>query len=325
MEELRERAKKSIVMKKPAAGRLDQQGSEESNNITPKVSNEPIGLKTEDLPNSSSNIDGNLNGRNKKDISEVSENIKQFDDSERHRDVKKAKRSSSRHKDSKHRDRDRHSKHRRSRNRDSSRKKDKKRRSRSRSSSSNDRRKRKREHKRRRHSSSSSSSSAGRHRSSKYRRSHRKDRSSSPSSSSSSSDDRRKRKSDKTANNLIADKSSHPYFSTVAKIRRERLAKERQERFWDGFQWVSKESLDLASKDPTLGMKSLNPLSGDKEEKIVTGKDLRRVVATNLPLEYGLDQVDLCNYLIEKCREKGDEITFRSIFLNTEQNSGIIE
>lgn len=72
-------------------------------------------------------------------------------------------------------------------------------------------------------------------------------------------------------------------------------------------------------------MKSFNPLAGDKEEKIVTGKDLRRVVATNLPLEYGLDQVDLCNYLIEKCKEKGDEITFRSIFLNTEQNSGIIE
>ena len=330
MEELREKAKKSIIMKKPTNGKPEQHSSEENGNYVMKVSNEPIGQKIEDVSNSSNQIDSKWNGKSRKDISEVSENVIQFDDSERHKDVKRkeSKRSSSRHRDSKHRDREKekHSKHRSSRNRDSGRKKDKKKRSdSSKSDSSRERRRRKREHRRRKRSYSSSSSSAGRHRSSKYRRSYRKGKSSSSSSSSYSSEERRKRRDDKRAAGLIADKSAHPYFSTVAKIRRERLANERKERFWDGFQWVSKESLDLASKDPTLGMKSSNPLAGDKNEKIVTGKDLRRVVATNLPLEYGLDQVDLCNYLIEKWKIKGDDITFRSIFLNTEQNSGVIE
>lgn len=91
---------------------------------------------------------------------------------------------------------------------------------------------------------------------------------------------------------------------------------------------MSKESLDLASKDPSLNMKAGgqdDANGGSKEEKIVTGKDLRRVVATNLPLDFGLNQEDLGIYIIMKCREKGDEVTFRSIFLNTEQNSGVVE
>jgi RNA recognition motif-containing protein len=124
------------------------------------------------------------------------------------------------------------------------------------------------------------------------------------------------------------DKSNHPYFSKLSKIRREKLAKQRENKFWDGFQWVSKESIILANKDPTKHLKK-DLESGNvdlkKDEKLVTGKDLRRVVATNLPLEYGLDQEDLANYLMVKCKEKGDEIQFRSIFLNYEHNSGIIE
>jgi hypothetical protein len=63
---------------------------------------------------------------------------------------------------------------------------------------------------------------------------------------------------------------------------------------------VSKESIALASKDPTAYLKNKDPMDEEakNEIKIVTGKDLRRVVATNLPLDYGMNQEDLANYII---------------------------
>lgn len=197
--------------------------------------------------------------------------------------------------------------------------------SRSRNSSKERRRRRKRrKEKKHRRRSSSSDSSRGRHRSRKYRR-HRKHRRHSSSSSNSSSS--RSSRGGESRSKIIADKKSHPYFSRISKLRRERLNKEKKERFWDGFQWVSKESLELASKDPTKDLKHKDPSQtiAEQDQKIVTGKDLRRIVATNLPLDYGIDHEDLGYYIITKCKENGDDVLFKSIFLNTEHNSGILE
>jgi hypothetical protein len=300
MEELREKAKRSILLKKPTSDR----GSKEANPNSPAI-NHSIADKIKDSKE-----------RDSDSKREVSDKIRKYNDSDssRDRDVKKSRRSGS----SKHRDSRRHKR------RDSRSRKRRKRSYSSKSSSSGSRGRRRKRHHRR--GSSSSSGSRGRHHS-KYRRSHKKSKRRHNSSSGSDSSRSRDRGGHKAK--IVADKSSHPYFSKLSKIRRERLAKEREERFWDGFQWVSKESLKLANSDPTAHLKKDFEIGSamdiKKDEKIVTGKDLRRVVATNLPLDYGLNQDDLANYLITECKKHGDDILFRSIFLNYEQNSGIIE
>jgi hypothetical protein len=310
MDELREKAKRSITMKKSSY----EKEAPRNEIPNPSLPNSSIALKEETKPD--------IEDKEKRDPDrEVSDTIANHNDSEHYRHVKKETRrsgssrhrESSRHKSSRHKS----SRHRSSRHRDSSH--HKKSRRRSSSESSRERRRRRKEHRRRKRSSSSGS--RGRHRSSKYN-SRRRKRASSPSSSSSSSEDRKE-----SPSGAVVSRPSHPYFSKLSKIRRERLKKQKQERFWDGFQWVSKESIALASQDPSVHLKNADPLKSDikKEAKIVTGKDLRRVVATNLPLDYGLNQEDLANYLIIKCKENGNDILFRSIFLNYEQNSGIIE
>lgn len=388
MEELREKAKRSIIMKKPSAGQAE--GNQAKDNIVPSSSSNPvtkdIGASSEGqqgkqkptdfsrlsckianpnigaihLPFQLSNRDIGSNpesvgnghmrthaskfDRGRDGNAEVSERIKTLNDSEK--DVKKdlsrkeSRRSTSRHRgssrhkeSSRHRDRSKHressrhrsSRHRSSRHRDSSRRRRKHRRKSSSGSSRGDsyeRRRKRRRRDRKRRSSSSGSRDRHRSRSRKHRRSRHRSPSSSSSGSSSSGS------SSRSGSRPLVKKNDHPYFSKMAKMRRKRFQKEKQERFWDGFQWVSKESLELATKDPTKNMKSLDDASGANgkiDEKIVTGKDLRRVVATNLPLDYGINQEDLANFIIMKCKEKGDDILFRSIFLNTEQNSGIIE
>lgn len=320
MEDLREKALRSIAMKKP----LTENGG---SNVTPGA-NESIGTAGHSNGKRNEKHNEKHSERHHDGKQEVSEPIRKYNDSdgshtkdlnrkESRRSGSSRHRESSRHKSSRHRDSIHKSK--KSRRKSSS-----SRSSKSRGSSDDRRRKRKKERRSRRRSSSSTSS-RGRHHSSKYsRRSHKRTRKNSSSSSSGSR--RRDRSKDRSSPKVIADKSSHPYFSRLSKIRRERLKKERQERFWDGFQWVSKESIALASQDPTRHLKNADPANGiGKEEKIVTGKDLRRVVATNLPLDYGINQEDLANYIIIKCKENGDDILFRSIFLNYEQNSGIIE
>lgn len=204
----------------------------------PSESNGAIGLT----------LETNTVEKSENDKREVSDKVKKLNDSEGSpsKDVnpKESRRSSSRHRKS-HRHRDsskrKRSKDRSSRHRDSSRRSVKrkkrsssKKRSHSRSGSYEHRRRKRKEHKRRRHSSSSSS--RGRKRSSKYRSRKRKHSKSSSSSGSSSSD----KKNDVTnggmisyaeplskSNYKISDKKSHPYFSTVSKIRRERLQKEK--------------------------------------------------------------------------------------------------
>ena len=329
MEKHKENERMDTTMNKSAYSMLDQQSSGDDGTFTSNAFNKHIGECNMNIANFSRNTNDRLY---RKDGSEVSENIIQSDDLEKHKDTKRKNynRKYSRQRHYKHRDRRKnsHYKHKSSRNRDSDTKMSKRRRIDSSSSdSSYEWRRRQLKRNKRKHSYSSSSSSVGKNYSNKYRRRHKKSKCSSYDSSisSSSSEERRKFKNNKQAEGLIFDKSSHPYFSNVARNKREMLANKRKERFWDGFQWVSKESLDLALKDPSLAMNRFNTKAENKEEKIATGKDLKRVVAINLPLEYGLDQADLCNYLIEKWRLKGDKIVIKSIFLNTEQNSGVIE
>ena len=273
MEELKEKAKHSIVMK--------NRTKEESQDVSLPAANLPIAEHREKILNSDI-----VKSKEVKVKQEVSDNEK-YNDSDSHKKLRKRRR---------HR-RSSSSRNRKSRYRDSHRRRSKRRRSYSRSSSDDSEDRRRRRRRRRR---SSSEESRGRHHH-KYRRSRKSRRYSSSSSSrnSSSSGGRKERDSRASTKN-----SSHPYFSRLSKIRRERLNQERKEKFWDGFQWVSKESLELGSKDPTLHMKE-NKEEGNNgenkiDEKIVTGKDLRRVVATNLPLQFGIDQEDLSRYLIQK-------------------------
>ena len=326
MEELREKAKSCIIMKKPVS-----KTGETNLNESEKLLNESIGKSGDSSATADKNsqeIAPNISNPKQ----EVSESIKKSNISESSEDKnltrKKSKRSKSRHKDSKHNEiKRKSSKHRHS----SSRRRKRHRRSsvsssssssRSPSSSHERRHRKKRDRRHRRRRSSSSRSSGNKHHYSRSKKYHKR-RKSSSSSSSSGSERRHKRRREK----VIVDKRSHPYFSRNSKIRRDKLNKEKQERFWDGFQWVSKESLELASKDPTINLRNKDPhtVLGEHDEKHVTGKDLRRVVATNLPLDFGIDHEDLGNYIIIKCKENGDDVLFKSIFLNTEHNSGILE
>lgn len=285
MEELREKAKKSISLKKPSV----ENGSQKENYPNSPKYSSPIAKETQDDSHADRKEEGNIG-----DKREVSETIPKINDSERSSSKQVKHSRSHRSGSSRHR---RSSRHEKSRHRDSSRRSKKKHRrsSSKRSSSSRERRKRRKESRRKRRSISSSSS-RGRHRDSKYSSRRRRRHKSSDSSSLSSNSE----KKDKDSSKVVSHKSSHPYFSRLSKIRRDRLHKQKQERFWDGFQWVSKESIALASKDPTAYLKNKDPMDEEakNEIKIVTGKDLRRVVATNLPLDYGMNQEDLANYII---------------------------
>ena len=318
MDELREKAKKSIVMKKPVpvAGESNPTCAPHphhtdigQNGANGDSTNDQTMKENEGVENSKNGVSEMLKKSNDSLSSENSE-------SQRKRSRSRSHKKSSKHRTSRHKSRKRSSSRRRHRRRRSSVSSS----SRSRDSSDDRRRRRRRDQKRRRRSSSSySSRDRYRHRRSKHSRRHR--RHSRSSSGSNSNDSRRPRKS------TISDKKSHPYFSRQSKVRRNRLNQEKKERFWDGFQWVSKESIELASKDPTADLKGKdhNEVKELHEEKIVTGKDLKRIVATNLPLDYGVDHEDLGNFIKAQCLEKGDSVLFKSIFLNTEVNSGILE
>lgn len=60
-------------------------------------------------------------------------------------------------------------------------------------------------------------------------------------------------------------------------------------------------------------------------KKIVTGKDLKRTIVSNVPFEYGLIESDLHDWIIIKASEMEELVEIKEIAINPAANSAIVE
>ena len=114
-------------------------------------------------------------------------------------------------------------------------------------------------------------------------------------------------------------RSPHPYFSRKPTVEADSEGKPKL--FWDGFQWVTRTPASVTDPKPAA--------KGENSQSNVTGKDLRRVVITNIPLEFGLLEEDVEAFLKQKVEEldeaNKDIFEIKSLKLYPNQNSVTVE